>query len=95
MRRWYFPEVRSPGLGAVFSAFPPDTSWRLPLGDIDRFLADSIPQDRPHLDPTPGAHRRPDLVEASAWRFRPDPEDMAAARLRRVMAIERSAWLNG
>ena len=70
-------------------------SWRLPLRAIDRFLADNIPKHRPHLDPAPGAHRRPDLVEASAWRFRPDPEDLEAARSLRATLIERAAWLNG
>ena len=57
--------------------------------------AGSIPKHRPHLDTTPGAHRRPDLVEASAWRFRPNPEDLESARSLRAMLIKRAAWNNG
>ena len=29
------------------------------------------------------------------WRYHPDPEDLESARLRRAIAIERSAWLHG
>ena len=80
---------------ALFSRFPPGGSWTLPLGAIDQFLANYIQRVRPDLDPAPGAYRRPDLVQASMWRYRPHPESLERARSLRAALIERQAWRIG
>lgn len=80
---------------ALFSKFRPGESWTLPLADIDRFLAEAADWRHSHLDPTPGAYRRPDLAEASTWRYRPDPEEMERARSLRAGFIERQERRTG
>ena len=80
---------------ALFLEFPPSGSWELPVGTIDQILADYIGTHLPSLDPAPGAYRRPDLVEASTWRYRPDPSALESARELRAALVERQAWNDG